>query len=72
MNDDPPNLIRLADKRPSVFYELMIEHRWDGEISIWTKGIADDYKSIRAIAVALRKIADRWDAENPEPINAPP
>lgn len=61
MSHDPPNLIRLADKRPSVFYELMVEHQWDGQINIRTKGIADDQRSIKALVAALRELVDHWD-----------
>jgi len=35
-------LINLGDKRPSVFYTVTIEHRWDGTFGLSISGIGDD------------------------------
>ena len=52
------SVVKLSDHRPPTIYDLRILHHWDGEIEIWTKGIAMDHKANPALAAALRKYAD--------------
>ena len=47
----------LDDRRPGVYYEIAILHRWDGSLSVWIKDVADDEESRRRIAADLRAAA---------------
>jgi hypothetical protein len=52
------SLIDLADHRPPVCYTIHLTQHWDGRLGIKVEDVADDERSRRAVADALRRAAD--------------
>ena len=54
-------VVKLSSKRPPVIYSVHITQHWDGGVDVFVQDVADDDRSRRAVAYALRRAADGLD-----------
>lgn len=54
-------LIDLADHRPPVCYTVRIVHFWDDRMEFHVEDVADDPRSRRSVADALRRAAGQLE-----------
>jgi hypothetical protein len=52
------SVVDLADHRPPVCYTVRLKEHWDGRLEIFVEDVADDERSRKAVADALRRAAD--------------
>jgi len=52
------DIVDLADRRPPVCYTVRLAQHWDGRLHIAVEDVADDERSRKAVADALRRAAD--------------
>lgn len=55
------SVIDLADRRPPVCYTVRLVQHWDGRLEICVEDVADDDRSKKAVADALRRAAGYLD-----------
>lgn len=60
-------VIDLANKRPPVCYTVHLAQHWDGRLQVTVQDVADDDRSRKAVADALRQAADMLDEPSPSP-----
>lgn len=51
-------MIDLADHRAPICYTVRLTQHWDGKLQVLVEDIADDERSRKAVAKALRSAAD--------------
>ena len=51
-------VISLAARRKPVCYTVRIRQGWEGELAVFVEDIADDERSRKAAADAMRRAAD--------------
>ncbi len=51
-------VIDLADKRPPVCYTVHLTQHWDGRLQVTVQDVAEDERSRKAVAAALRDAAE--------------
>lgn len=52
------SIVDLADRRPPVSYTVRLLQHWDGRLQIFVEDVADDQRTRKAVADALRRAAD--------------
>jgi DNA-binding PadR family transcriptional regulator len=51
------NIVKINSKKPSVFYTVFIEHKADGEISVFVKDLEETEANKKSVAYALTQSA---------------
>ena len=51
-------VISLNAYREPVTYTVRIRQGYNGELTVWVQDVADDLRSRKAVAAALRRAAD--------------
>lgn len=52
------SIVDLAHHRPPICYTIRLAQHWDGRLQITVEDVADDERSRKAVADALRRAAD--------------
>ena len=54
----PDNVVSLGSRRAPVTYTVRLRQDYEGGLTVWVEGVADDERSREAVADALRRAAD--------------
>lgn len=55
-------VVSINALRKPVTYTIRLRQGWEGELAVWVQDIADDERSRKAAADAMRRAADMIEA----------